>query len=98
MNYRFRSYAAVAAISLTSLASTPALPAKTDLDNVCVSVGRLLEEGHYTHTQANDDLSGKILRSDLELLEFGHLFFTQEDVDAVSYNYGSALDDDIFVV
>ena len=46
MNYRFRSFAAMAAISLASLASTPALPAKTDLDNVCVSVGRLLEEGH----------------------------------------------------
>src|SRR5256884_1498809 len=97
MNYRFRSYAAVAAISLTSLASTPALPAKTDLDNVCVSVGRLLEEGHYTHKQLNDDLSGKILRSYLELLDFSHLFFTQEDVDAVTQKYGSALDDDILL-
>jgi len=49
MNYRFRLFAAMAAISLVGLASTPALPAKTDLDNVCVSVGGLLEEGHYTH-------------------------------------------------
>src|SRR5436853_3871664 len=97
MNYRFRSYAAVAAISLTSLASTPALPAKTDLDNVCVSVGRLLEEGHYTHKQLNDDLSGKILRSYLELLDFSHLFFTQEDVDALTEKYGPALDDDILL-
>src|SRR2546421_638077 len=97
MNYRFRSYAAVAAISLTSLASTPGLPAKTDLDNVCVSVGRLLEEGHYTHKQLNDDLSGKILRSYLELLDFSHLFFTQEDVDAITQKYGSALDDDILL-
>src|SRR5438046_7662605 len=97
MNYRFRSYAAVAAISLASLASTPAVPAKTDLDNVCVSVGRLLEEGHYTHKQLNDDLSGKILRSYLELLDFSHLFFTQEDVNALTEKYGSALDNDILL-
>src|SRR5438445_8366082 len=97
MNYRFRSYAAVAALSLTSLASTPALPAKTDLDNVCVSVGRLLEEGHYTHKQLNDDLSGKILRSYLELLDFSHLFFTQEDVNAITEKYGASLDDDILL-
>src|SRR2546430_7515023 len=97
MNYHFRSYAAVAAISLASLASTPALPAKTDLDNVCVSVARLLEEGHYTHKPLNDDLSGKILRSYLELLDFSHLFFTQEDIDALTQKYGSALDDDILL-
>src|SRR2546421_12566304 len=97
MNHPFRSYTTAAAISLTSLASTGALPAKTDLDNVCVSVGRLLEEGHYTHKQLNDDLSGKILRSYLELLDFSHLFFTQEDVDAITQKYGSALDDDILL-
>src|SRR5438270_12594663 len=97
MNYRFRLFAAMAAISLASLTSPPALPAKTDLDNVCVSVGRLLEEGHYTHKQLNDDLSGKILRSYLELLDFSHLFFTQEDVNGLTQKYGSALDDDILL-
>src|SRR5437764_14335171 len=95
MNYRFRLFAAMAAISLASLTSPPALPAKTDLDNVCVSVGRLLEEGHYTHKQLNDDLSVKILRSYLELLDFSHLFFTQEDVNAITEKYGASLDDDI---
>src|SRR5205809_4503143 len=97
MNYRFRSFAATAAISLAGLASTPALPAKTDLDNVCVSVGRLLEEGHYTHKKLNDDLTGKILRSYLELLDYTHLFFTQEDIDAITQKYGAALDDDILL-
>src|SRR5436189_3564494 len=97
MNYRFRSFAAMAAISLAGLASTPALPAKTDLDNVCVSVGRLLEEGHYTHKQLNDDLSGKILRSYLELLDFSHLFFTQEDVNAITEKYGASIDDDVLL-
>src|SRR5438309_8131910 len=97
MNYRFRLFAAMAAISLASLTSPPALPAKTDLDNVCVSVGRLLEEGHYTHKQLNDEMSGKILRSYLELLDYTHLFFTQEDIDAITQKYGAALDDDILL-
>src|SRR5438046_1972364 len=97
MNHPFRLYAAVAAISLASLSSTPALPAKTDLDNVCVSVGRLLEEGHYTHKQLNEDLSGKVMRSYLELLDFSHLFFTQEDVNSLTEKYGPALDDDILL-
>src|SRR5215510_8288633 len=100
MNYRYRFYttaAAAAAILVVSLAATPALPAKTDLDNVCVSVGRLLEEGHYTHKQLNDDMSGKILRSYLELLDYTHLFFTQEDIDAITQKYGAALDDDILL-
>src|SRR6266513_1187953 len=97
MNHPFRLYAAVAAVSLASLSSTPALPAKTDLDNVCVSVGRLLEEGHYTHKQLNDDLSGKVLRSYLELLDFSHLFFTQEAVNSLTEKYGPALDDDILL-
>src|SRR5207244_5840475 len=97
MNYRFPSCTTAAAILLVSLSSTPALPAKTDLDNVCVSVGRLLEEGHYTHKQLNDDMSGKILRSYLELLDYTHLFFTQEDIDVITQKYGAALDDDILL-
>ena len=97
MNYRFRLFAAMAAISLASLASTPALPAKTDLDNVCVSVGRLLEEGHYTHKQLNDDLSGKDFAQLSGAARFQSPFFTQEDVNALTEKYGPALDDDILL-
>src|SRR5215212_6602927 len=60
-----------------------ALPAqaKSDLEQIEVSVGRLLEEGHYTHQSLNDDVSKKFLRTYLEILDFSHLFFTQRDVD-----------------
>src|SRR6184192_3348795 len=97
MNYRLRSYAAVAALSLTSLASTPALPAKSDAEQVAVSVGRLLEEGHYTHQSLNDEVSKKFLRTYLELLDFSHLFFTQKDVDMLTAKYATALDDDVLL-
>src|SRR4051812_22687673 len=80
------------------LAVTPATSrAKSDSEQICVSVGRLLEEGHYTHQQLNDDMSRKVLRSYLELLDFSHLFFTQQDIDSVNAKYGTALDDDILL-
>src|ERR1700731_3438111 len=80
------------------LAVTPATSrAKSDSEQICVSVGRLLEEGHYTHQQLNDDMSRKILRTSLELLDFSPLFFTQQDIDALTAKYGTALDDDILL-
>lgn len=88
--------AAVVAISL-GLFVAPPLWAKSDLDQVEISVGRLLEEGHYTHKQLNDELSGKVLRTYLEILDFSHLFFTQEDVDGLYEKYGTSLDDDILL-
>src|SRR5882762_9344123 len=96
MKLRFRLSVAIAAISLVSVA-TPTLFAKSDLENICISVGRLLEEGHYTHRQLNDEMSRRILRTYLEILDFSHLFFTQEDVDAIYEKYGISLDDDILL-
>ena len=46
---------ALSAILLTFAAATPALPAKSDAEQIAVSVGRLLEEGHYTHQHNKND-------------------------------------------
>ncbi|MBA2622596.1 MAG: carboxy terminal-processing peptidase [Chthoniobacterales bacterium] len=73
------------------------LQAKSDLEQVEVSVGRLLEEGHYTHQPLNDEVSKKFLRTYLELLDFSHLFFTQQDVDGLYAKYGSSIDDDVLL-
>jgi carboxyl-terminal processing protease len=83
---------------LLSLALTAQpLLAKSDLEQVAVSVGRLLEEGHYTRQSLNDDVSKKFLRTYLELLDFSHLFFTQQDVDALYAKYGTSIDDDVLL-
>src|SRR6267143_2428984 len=87
---------AVAAIALIG-AAPQALQAKSDAEQICVSVGRLLEEGHYTHQQLNVEMSQKFLRNYLELLDFSHLFFTQKDVDALTAKYGAALADDVLL-
>ena len=62
-----------------------------------MSVGRLLEEGHYTHQPLNDEVSKKFLRTYLELLDYSHLFFTQKDIDAMTAKYGTSLDDDVLL-
>ena len=96
MKLRFQLLSAITALSLISV--TPqALQAKSDAEQICVSVGRLLEEGHYTHQQLNAEMSQKFLRNYLELLDFSHLFFTQKDVDALTAKYGTALADDVLL-
>jgi carboxyl-terminal processing protease len=80
-----------------ALAVPQFVQAKSDSDQICISVGRLLEEGHYTHQRLDDDVSRKFLNTYLELLDFSHLFFTQQDIAALTAKYGTSLDDDILL-
>ncbi len=79
---------------LIALAAQP-VQAKSDSEQIGLSVGRLLEEGHYTHHPLNDEISRKLLTGYLEMLDFSHLFFTQKDVDGFTAKYATTLDDDI---
>ena len=62
-----------------------------------MSVGRLLEEGHYTRQKLNEEVSRKFLQTYLEMLDFSHLFFTQKDVDEVTAKYGSSMAGDVLL-
>jgi carboxyl-terminal processing protease len=62
-----------------------------------MSVGRLLEEGHYTRQKLNEDVSRKFLQTYLEMLDFSHLFFTQKDVDELTAKYGSSMANDVLL-
>ena len=97
MKPKFRPSLAVSSALLTLAIAVQPLQAKSDLEQVAVSVGRLLEEGHYTHQSLNDDVSKKFLRTYLEMLDFSHLFFTQQDVDALYAKYGTSIDDDVLL-
>ena len=96
MKLRLPLLSAVTAVALITVQPQP-LQAKSDAEQICVSVGRLLEEGHYTHQPLNAEMSQKFLRNYLELLDFSHLFFTQKDVDALTAKYGAALSDDVLL-
>jgi carboxyl-terminal processing protease len=97
MKSRFAVSLALPLVVFTFAAPPRLLEAKSDTEQICVSVGRLLEEGHYTHQPLNDEMSRKFLRSYLELLDFSHLFFTQQDVDALNAKYGASIDDDVLL-
>lgn len=97
MKPKFRPLSAVPALLLSFVLGAQPLLAKSDLEQVAVSVGRLLEEGHYTHQPLNDEVSRKFLKTYLEILDFSHLFFTQQDIDALTAKYGTSIDDDVLL-
>ena len=84
-------------VAIALAAPSQPLLAKSDSEQLAISVGRLLEEGHYRHQPLNDEMSRKFLRTYLELLDFSHLFFTQQDVDALTAKYGTSIDDDVLL-
>lgn len=97
MKSNFRLSLALPAAILTFAMAVQPLQAKSDLEQVAVSVGRLLEEGHYARQPLNDEVSKKFLKTYLELLDFSHLFFTQQDVDMLYSKYGTSIDDDVLL-
>ena len=60
-----------------------------------ISVGRLLEQGHYSRRKLDDEMSKLHLKNYLEGLDYNHLYFTQKDVDHFTEKYATVLDDDI---
>ena len=96
MRSSLRQSLALFAILLTvTIAPPPATAASKE--TIAMSVGRLLEEGHYTRQKLNEDVSRKFLQTYLEMLDFSHLFFTQKDVDEVNAKYGSSMAGDVLL-
>src|SRR5713101_6445698 len=94
MKSRFQRSLALCAIVLAAAVAVPPAIA-TSRETIGMSVGRLLEEGHYTRQKLNEDVSKKFLQTYLELLDFSHLFFTQKDVDDLNAKYGSSMAGDV---
>src|SRR5437764_13691402 len=93
MRSSLRQSLALCAILLTAtIAAPPAMAASRE--TIAMSVGRLLEEGHYTRQKRNEDVSRKFLQTYLEMLDFTQLFFTQKDIDVLTAMYGSSIDGD----
>ena len=81
----------------TSTRLISAAAVSPDSGSVCISVGKLMEQGHYSRHRLDDEISAKLLQNYLEALDYGKLFFTQADFDAFSQKYGRGLDDDILL-
>jgi carboxyl-terminal processing protease len=96
MRLSLRRSLALCTILFTAAVAAQTAPASSR-ETVAMSVGRLLEEGHYTRQKLSEEVSKKFLQTYLEMLDFSHLFFTQEDVDAVTAKYGNAMAGDVLL-
>jgi carboxyl-terminal processing protease len=90
-----RSLALCAVVLAAATAVPPAIASSKE--TVTMSVGRLLEEGHYTRQKLNEEISNKFFQTYLELLDFSHLFFTQKDVDELNAKYASSMAGDVLL-
>jgi len=80
------------ALSATTLrADTP------DPGQIEISVGRLLEQGHYSRMKLDEKVSQRFLKNYLEGLDYNHLYFTQKDVDLFTMRFGSTLNNDVLL-
>ena len=62
-----------------------------------ISVGRLLEQGHYSRKKLDEKISQIFLKNYLEGLDYNRLYFTQKDVDLFTAKYGGSLSGDVLV-
>ncbi len=76
MKSRFGLLLAVSVVALFVAAGPQPLQAKSDAEQICVSVGRLLEEGHYTRQPLNDQMSQKFLRRLISSCSISVTFFS----------------------
>src|SRR5881394_2162878 len=90
-----RSLALCAILLAAATAAPPAIAASKE--TIAMSVGRLLEEGHYTRQRLNEEVSRKFLQTYLELLDYSHLFFTQKDVDELNAKYSNSIAGDVLL-
>ena len=86
--------AAVAALSL----STPATrAADMNYGQVAMHVAYMLQNQHYSHRDFDDEMSKVMLANYIDLLDFGHKYFTQQDVDGFREKYDNTLDDHVLM-
>lgn len=86
---RVQIFALLAAISAAG-AATP-----TDYGAVSSAVAQVLEQGHYSKKKITADLSRQFLANYLHDLDADHLYFTQQDVDAITKAHADSIGGDV---
>ena len=84
--------AALMVFTATGLGADEPDPAQIE-----ISVGRLLEQGHYSRKKLDEKVSQTFLKNYLEGLDYNRLYFTQKDVDLFTTKYGNSLCSDVLV-
>lgn len=71
----------------------PGARAQTDYAEIAQRVATMLEEEHYLRHPFDDEMSERLLDNYLEFLDFGRIYFIQEDIDRFNKDYRHQLDD-----
>ncbi len=86
------------AVALCGLVATPTRAAdETNFGQVAMHVAYMLQNHHLSHKDFDDAASAKLLDNYLNMLDFKHIFFTQEDVDKFTSAYKTTLDDHVLM-
>jgi carboxyl-terminal processing protease len=85
------------ALILCLLVSSAGAANSLDAGQICISVGRLLEQGHYNRRKLDDEMSRQLLQNYLEALDGNHLFFIEKDVAEFKAKHETTLDDDVLL-
>jgi carboxyl-terminal processing protease len=80
---------------------TPAAPslraAEMNFGQVAMHVAYMLQNHHYSHRDFDDEMSKTMLGNFLDMLDFRHQYFTQQDVDGFREKYDTTLDDHVLM-
>lgn len=93
----FRSIFALFATFAVLASSSSRVDADASASQITSSIGRVMEQYHYSRHKLDNDISQRTLLRYLETLDYAHLVFTQQDIDAFVAKYGDALDNDILL-
>jgi carboxyl-terminal processing protease len=91
-NFRFLRWPLAVVLALVSSGLRADEP---DPGQIEISVGRLLEQGHFSRKKLDDSVSKSFLKNYLEGLDYNHLYFVQKDIDQFTAKYATSLDDDV---
>ncbi len=93
-----RAFSVLSAVVLMATLGSPVTAkAETNFGQVAMHVAYMLQNHHYSRRDFDDKVSEQMLNNFLDLLDFRHVFFTQEDVDGFRAKYATTLDDHILM-
>ena len=96
MNVKIILFAAASLLD-TALLCAGNKPNTADLRQVAATVGRLLEQDHYSRWKLGPEMSARILETYLEDLDHDKAFLTQGDVNHLSARYGANIGERVLV-
>ena len=95
MNRFLLTPVAAAASALALL--IPSAQAETNFGQVAMHVAYMLQNHHYSKQDFDDKVSGTMLHNYLNMLDFKHIFFTEQDVAGFKDKYDTTLDDHVLM-